>query len=108
MSDLAKGKCLPCTEGTAPLTKEEIVPLQKELSDTWHVEDEKKLVRKYRFKNFKEALDFTVKVGNLAEEEGHHPDIMLGWGRVTITLMTHKIKGLSKSDFVLAAKIDQL
>ena len=108
MSELAKETCIACTEGTPPLTQEEIAPLQQQLSDKWHVDELKKLVAQFRFKNFKEALDFTIKVGALAEQEGHHPDISLGWGRVKISLMTHKIKGLSKSDFVLAAKIDTL
>jgi len=108
MTNLANDRCIPCIKGTPPLTAQEIAPLKKQLHAQWDVKDGTKLVREFRFKDFKEALDFTVKVGNLAENEGHHPDISLGWGRVKISLMTHKIKGLSKSDFILASKIDAL
>ncbi|NLJ99179.1 MAG: 4a-hydroxytetrahydrobiopterin dehydratase [Tissierellia bacterium] len=66
------------------------------------------LKKEYKFKNFKDALDFTNKVGSLAEEEGHHPDIYLSWGKVVIKLWTHKIDGLHKNDFILAAKIDEI
>jgi 4a-hydroxytetrahydrobiopterin dehydratase len=109
MSELSDKKCVPCEDdGFPPLTKEQVgdflphVPL-------WSINDEAtEIHRTFRFKNFKEALDFTNKVGALAEEEGHHPDIQLGWGKVKVSLTTHAVKGLSENDFVLAAKIDLL
>ena len=104
---LFEQKCEPCRIGTPPLSLEESQALLTELSSEWHLENEH-LVRQFRFADFKSALAFTNKVGNVAENEGHHPDILLSWGRVKITLWTHKIKGLSKSDFILAAKIDKI
>ncbi|MDB5195486.1 MAG: phhB [Parcubacteria group bacterium] len=109
MSSLADKKCVPCEDDGFPaLTKEQAsdflphVPL-------WSINDEAtEIHRTFRFKDFKEALAFTNKVGALAEEEGHHPDIQLGWGKVGIKLTTHSLKGLSENDFVLAAKIDLL
>ena len=80
----------------------------KELKEGWKVVDEHHLEKEYRFTDFKSALAFTNRVGGLAEEEGHHPDILLSWGKVVIQLWTHKINSLSESDFVLAAKIDAL
>lgn len=80
----------------------------KELKQGWKVVDEHHLEKEYRFTDFKSALAFTNRVGGLAEEEGHHPDILLSWGKVVIQLWTHKINGLSESDFILASKIDAL
>ncbi len=105
---LAKQVCKPCTEGTPPLKPEEINELKDDLHEDWEVVENHHLKRKFKFKNFKQALEFTNKIGALAETQQHHPDIQLGWGRVVITLHTHKIDGLSKSDFVMAAKIDEL
>lgn len=105
--ELANQKCEPCKGGTPPLTKNEYEPLLGQLSKEWTI-SESRLERSFTFSDFKQALSFTNKVGELAEREGHHPDIALSWGKVKITLWTHKIKGLSKSDFVLAAKIDCL
>jgi pterin-4-alpha-carbinolamine dehydratase (EC 4.2.1.96) len=78
------------------------------LSDGWEVINDVKIEKKFKFKDFKEALEFTNKVGALAEEEGHHPDIQLSWGKVVISLTTHKIHGLSENDFIMAVKIDKL
>lgn len=108
MSDLANKKCIPCSLGTPPMEEEEIREYIKELKEGWQVIELHHLEQKFKFKNFKEALNFTNQIGALAEAEGHHPDIYLSWGRVRVTIFTHKIDGLSEADFVLAAKIDQL
>lgn len=100
--------CEACSIGTLPLLMEDIQELSLELSPHWTIEDNKKMMRHFKFKDFKTALAFVNLVGELAEREGHHPDIALSWGSVTITLLTHKIKGLSLYDFILASKIDQL
>ena len=89
------------------MSGEEIRPLHSQLSQ-WEVVNEHHLKKEYRFKNFKEALDLVNRVGELAEEQGHHPDICFGWGKVEVTIWTHKIDGLTESDFILAAKIDAL
>lgn len=109
MSDLAKKKCVPCdNEGFPALSKEQAADFMEHVP-LWSLNDDAtEIYRTFRFKNFKEALAFTNRVGALAEEEGHHPDIMLSWGKVGITLTTHSVKGLSENDFVLAAKIDLL
>ena len=86
---------------------EQIQNLLRQLSG-WKVVDEHHLRKEYKFKNFREALDFINRVGELAEEQGHHPDICFGWGKAEITIWTHKIDGLTESDFILAAKIDNL
>lgn len=108
MTDLANMNCVPCSVGAPTLEENEIKKLMKSLKDGWDVIDNKKLEKTYKFKNFKEALDFTNKVGALAEEEGHHPDVYLSWGKVVIRLWTHKIGGLHENDFILAAKIDEI
>ena len=107
MSELASRECVPCRGGVPPLRGEELTKLQAQLED-WQVVDEHHLRKEYKFKNFKEAQAFVDQVGQLAEEQGHHPDICYGWGRAEITIWTHKIDGLTESDFVLAAKIDLL
>lgn len=106
MSELAKKKCVPCTVGTPPLKGEELQSYYHQLPDDWELIEEKRLEKTYKFKDFKEALAFVNALGKVAEEEGHHPDIELSWGKVKVSLSTHKIKGLSESDFVLAAKAD--
>lgn len=108
MSGLADRKCVPCRCGVPPLKGEALARLAAELGGDWRVMDEHHLERQYKFRNFREALDFTVKVGELAEREGHHPDIVLGWGKVKLQVWTHKINGLTESDFILAAKADKL
>lgn len=104
---LTEKKCVPCSGDVPPLSAEEIARLRPELPE-WAVVDDHHLARTWRFDDFAQALAFTNRVGALAEEEGHHPDILVAWGRVEITLWTHAIGGLSESDFVLAAKIDAL
>lgn len=108
MNELLSKKCIPCSIGAEPLTKDEIIQFHKSLDKEWKVIDYQRLERSYKFKNFKEALDFTNQVGELAEKEGHHPDIYLSWGKVLVKLWTHKINGLHENDFILAAKIDEL
>lgn len=108
MEQLHQEKCQPCKTGTTPLVPATYASLLESLSTDWTVIDEQKLKRTFRFSDFASALAFTNEVGKLAEAEGHHPDIYLAWSKVEITIWTHKIHGLSRSDFVLAAKIDVL
>ena len=98
--------CVPCRGGVPPLDEPRLGELLVELDDDWKVVDKHHLVRTFKFPDFMTALEFVNGVGQLAEQQGHHPDISLSWGRVTIEIYTHKIKGLTESDFVLAAKID--
>lgn len=106
MSELARKKCVPCTTGTPPLAGKELEKFMGQMEEGWELIDQKKIEKSYKFKDFKGALGFTNDIGKIAEEEGHHPDILLSWGKVKVILWTHKIKGLSESDFVLAAKCD--
>jgi len=107
MRDLASQQCVPCKGGVPPLAGAALRDLEAELGHGWRVVDGHHLEKEYRFKNFREALDFTVRVGELAEEQQHHPDILLAWGKVRLTIWTHKIDGLTESDFVFAAKAEQ-
>ena len=101
-------KCVPCEGGTMPLTIQQAEALMKELHHWTLSPDAKKITKETKFKDFAEALAFTNAVGKIAEAEGHHPDIMLKWGKVGITLSTHAIGGLSMNDFILASKIDAI
>ena len=105
---LADKECVPCKGGTPPLKPARIKELQSELSKGWKVVKNHHLEKQFKFKDFQEALDFTNEVGDLAESVDHHPDIYLAWGEVKLTLWTHKIDGLTESDFVFAAKVDKL
>lgn len=105
---LSSKKCIPCAGGVPPLKSDELNKISEQLGNNWNVVNEHHLEKEYLFQDFKTALDFTNKVGNLAEEEGHHPDIYLSWGKVKIQTWTHKIDGLTESDFILAAKIDEV
>ena len=107
MSELASRQCVPCRGGVPPLTADEIRPLLSQL-DGWQVVNEHHLRKEFKSANFREALAFVNRVGELAEEQGHHPDICFGWGKVEVTIWTHKINGLTESDFILAAKIDDV
>jgi len=107
-SDLTKKHCIPCSGRIPALKGDALTALETTLGNGWKVVDEHHLEKDYTFKNFRKALDFTNKVGELAEAEGHHPDIYLAWGKVKITLWTHKVDGLTESDFILAAKCDAL
>jgi 4a-hydroxytetrahydrobiopterin dehydratase len=107
MSELATKTCVPCRGGTPSLKGPELHALSHQLPN-WQVIDEHHITRTFTFPDFQKALDFVNRVGALAEEQGHHPDILLAWGKAEITLWTHAVKGLSESDFIMAAKIDQL
>ena len=107
MTELAARRCVPCRGDVPPLKGTELDELSRQVPE-WEVVDEHHLKREFRFKNFREALDFVNRVGALAEEQAHHPDIEFGWGRVALEIFTHKIDGLTESDFILAAKVDRL
>ena len=107
MSVLAQETCIPCRGGVPPLKGEELDTLQEKLGNGWQIINEHHLEKEYIFADFRQALDFTVKVGEVAENQGHHPDIYLAWGKVKLTIWTHKIDGLTESDFIFAAKADK-
>ncbi len=106
--DLAAKKCVACEGGTAPLNRTEADILIKQVKGWTLSGDTRWISKEFKFKDFKEALNFTDAIGKIAEEEGHHPDIQLSWGKVVVELTTHAIKGLSENDFILAAKIDTI
>lgn len=110
MSDLAAKTCVPCRGGVPALKGNDLASIYRQLpqSDQWKVLNEHHITRTFTFPDFKQALNFVNRVGALAEEQGHHPDIVLAWGKVEITLWTHKVDGLTESDFIMAAKIDKL
>lgn len=105
--DFSKKSCTPCKEGTPPLTGETLTNHLKQLGNGWHLQEDHHLEKEFLFKNFKQALAFTNRVGEIAEREGHHPTITLTWGKVTIQIWTHKINALSENDFILASKCDE-
>lgn len=105
--ELTKKKCLPCEGGTKPLSKTESEKLLKEVSG-WILVDEKIIKKQFTFGDFKEAMKFVNRVAEIAESEGHHPDIKISWNKVTLELWTHAIGGLSENDFIVAAKIDAI
>jgi 4a-hydroxytetrahydrobiopterin dehydratase len=105
---LADKTCVPCRGGVPPLKGEDLNALKSELGSDWVVVGEHHLHKVFRFADFQKALDFVNRAGAIAEEQGHHPDILLSWGKAEVTIYTHKIDGLTESDFVLAAKIDRV
>jgi 4a-hydroxytetrahydrobiopterin dehydratase len=105
--NLADKNCVPCRGGVPPLHGKELEEFHRS-APNWTVTQEHHIQREFRFPDFKQALDFVNRVGEIAENQGHHPDILLSWGKVEITLWTHKIDGLTESDFIMAAKIDRL
>jgi 4a-hydroxytetrahydrobiopterin dehydratase len=107
VSELAERQCVPCRGGVPPMEGGEIRKMLDQL-DGWDVINNHHLRKESKFANFREALAFVNRIGELAEAQGHHPDICFGWGKVEITIWTHKIDGLTESDFILAAKIDRL
>ncbi len=107
MSELAAKTCVPCRGGTPPLKGEELQSYAGQVPK-WEVIEGHHLHRLFKFPDFRQALEFVNKVGALAEEQGHHPDIFLAWGKAEVTLWTHKIDGLSEGDFIMAAKISQI
>ena len=109
-NDLASKTCVPCRGGVPPLKGAELSQMHKRLPQwaQWEVVNEHHVTRTFIFPDFKQALNFVNKVGAIAEEQGHHPDILLAWGKAEVTLWTHKVDGLTESDFIMAAKIDRL
>lgn len=107
VSDLRNRRCVPCEGGDKPLGKEEIDRLLPLLA-SWKLQDGPRLERSFRFKNFREAIGFVNRVAEVAEAEGHHPDLHVHWNRVRVELWTHVLRGLSENDFILAAKIDEV
>ena len=108
MIKLTNRVCVPCKGGIPPLKGKKLKTLQNQLGNDWNVIDEHHLEKEWKLNDFQTALDITNRIGSLAEEQGHHPDIYLTWGKVGIKLWTHKIDGLTDSDFILAAKIDSI
>ena len=107
MTDLASKNCVPCRGGVPPLAGKELAALLQQLPD-WQVVDGHHLTKVFKFPDFLQALAFVNKAGAVAEQQGHHPDILLSWGKAEVTTWTHSINGLTESDFILAAKIDRL
>ncbi|HWE50910.1 MAG TPA: 4a-hydroxytetrahydrobiopterin dehydratase [Bryobacteraceae bacterium] len=105
--ELAEKVCVPCKGGVPPLKGAELGQLARQVPG-WDVVEEHHLHRAFKFPDFQQALNFVNRVGAIAEEQGHHPDILLGWGKAEVTIYTHKINGLTESDFILAAKIDRV
>jgi 4a-hydroxytetrahydrobiopterin dehydratase len=110
MSELKNEKCVPCEGGDVEaLSESDAKSMINDETPEWKlIDDSKKISREFEFKNFVKALEFVNKVGEIAEEQGHHPDIELGWGYANIKIQTHAIGGLHKNDFILASKIDEI
>ena len=110
MSALTESSCVACRGGVPPLTNEEIEALRRETPDWSVIERDgvQRIEREFRFRNFRQALDFAIAVGELAEREQHHPDLHVAWGKVRVESWTHKIRGLHRNDFILAAKADAI
>jgi 4a-hydroxytetrahydrobiopterin dehydratase len=105
---LAEKRCVPCEGGVPPMVDDEAHRLLKQLNERWFLNEKGHLYAAFKFSNFVQALDFANKVGVIAEEEAHHPDLLVAWGKCGVEIWTHKIQGLTESDFILAAKIDLL
>jgi len=108
MTDLAQKKCVACEGGIPSLTKRDAEAFLTHTPSWTLSSDATSITRDFKFKNFKEAMAFANRIGDIAEEEGHHPDLSVSWGKVGVHLTTHAVKGLSENDFILAAKIDLL
>ena len=106
--DLASRQCIPCQGGEPPLRNERLQEFLNQLGGGWSVVEQHHLEKEFRFEDFRQALEFTNRVGELAESIGHHPEICLTWGKCRVTIWTHKIDGLTEADFVFAAKVDAL
>jgi 4a-hydroxytetrahydrobiopterin dehydratase len=105
---LASKTCTPCRGGIPPLTREQAELFHPQAPDWQLAEEARRIERSFRFSNFREALTFVQEIGELAESEGHHPNISFGWGNATVSLQTKKIKGLHENDFIMATKIDRI
>jgi 4a-hydroxytetrahydrobiopterin dehydratase len=108
MSELSSRHCAPCNAETPPIEGSELQRYQEHLNERWKVQEDHHLAARFEFKDFAQAIAFANKVGDVAEAEGHHPEICLSWGWVKLKIWTHAIDGLSENDFILAAKIDKL
>lgn len=108
MQDLTKKHCVPCEGGAKPLEKEEIAKYLTQLKSSWTILDDKEIQKVFKLKDFVKAMVFVNKIADIAEEEGHHPDITINYNKVKIALSTHSIGGLSTNDFVMAAKIEEI
>ena len=108
MTELAAKECIPCKGDVPPLKGDDLKELQSQIHDDWELVDEHHLEREFDFDDFRQALDFTNGIGEMAEEQDHHPEIFLTWGEVRLKIFTHKIDGLTESDFVWAAKADRI
>jgi 4a-hydroxytetrahydrobiopterin dehydratase len=106
-TDLAKKECIPCTGGVPPLPQDKIQELLRQVPG-WRTERDHHLTKEYKFPDFVQALAAVNRIGALAEQQGHHPDLYLAWGKVRVEIWTHKIDGLTESDFILAAKIEEI
>jgi 4a-hydroxytetrahydrobiopterin dehydratase len=107
-TELAQMECKPCKGGTPPLKGEALNQMLGRLGGGWHVLDNQRLEKQFKFPDFRRALDFVNRVGEIAEQQNHHPDIYFTWGQARIQIWTHSINGLSEGDFILAAKINGL
>jgi len=108
MTELAKKQCIPCQGGVPPLPQDETNRLLQELGGHWQINDLGHLEKAYAFKDFMTSMNFANQIAELAEKEAHHPDITISWGQCRVEIWTHKINGLTESDFILAAKIERL
>lgn len=107
MSELAKQRCEPCEEGGKALQGSDLAELHQQLGGGWQIVNNHHLEKLFKFPDFQSALDFTNRIGGIAEEVGHHPDIYLTWGKVRVEIFTHTVNGLTKNDFILAAKFEE-
>lgn len=107
LKTLAAKECLPCKGGVPPLKGNELYVLHEKLDNDWRLVNDHHLEKSYTFNGYAPAVEFTNKVAEIAEVQNHHPDILLAWGKVTVTIWTHKIDGLTESDFVFAAKTEE-
>jgi 4a-hydroxytetrahydrobiopterin dehydratase len=107
MADLSSKQCTPCRAGAVRLGAEELARLEREISQDWKIVEQHHLEKEYAFPDFRAALAFVQRVGDIAESEGHHPTLCLAWGRVRLTIWTRKVDGLTEADFILAAKVDR-
>lgn len=107
-TELSKKKCVPCKGGVPPMEPSEIKEFLSKVNSDWVVDDKGRLFRELKFNNFANAMEFANKIGKIADEEDHHPDLYIAWGKCAVEIWTHKINGLSESDFILAAKIDDI
>lgn len=106
--NIQESECQPCTQAVLPITGDDLTPLLAKISPKWRLIDDHHIENDYTFKDFRAALDFANRVGQIAEELNHHPDLHVSWGKVRVTTWTHKVNGLTQGDFALAARIDTL